>query len=223
MNYLAHILLSGDNPDCQVGGLLGDFVKGPLRGELPAPIEAGIKLHRAIDTHTSHLPAIRRLYPLFEAPWRRYAGIIIDIAFDHFLAKDWQHYHPRPLESFCTEFYRYLACQQALLPPDALHFSQRAPKTGWLESYADAEVMATVLQRVGSRLSRPVELGHSWHYVERHQACFERAFVETMAELESFAARFLIQQNMPLSSTQSRLIEAQIRGKTASICHNPEP
>lgn len=215
MNYLAHLLLSGDNPDCQVGGLLGDFVKGPLRGEFPVPIEAGIRLHRAIDSQTTQIPAIRRLYPLFERPWRRYAGIIIDIAFDHFLAKNWQHYHRLPLDHFCTHFYRHLASQQALLPPGALHFSKRAPEIGWLESYADATVMSAVLQQVGSRLSKPVELGRGWQYVEVHQACFERAFAETMTELNRLAACFLTRENLSLSCAQSKDIEAAKKGKIA--------
>ncbi len=209
MNYLAHLLLSGDNPDCQVGGLLGDFVKGPLRGDYPAAIEAGILLHRAIDARTAQLPAVRRLYPLFETPWRRYAGVIIDITFDHFLANDWPRYHPHSLVSFCTDFYKHLARQQALLPPGALYFSQRAPEVGWLESYADATMLGTILHRVGSRLSKPLDLSPGWLYVERHHACFESAFAETMEALNRYAAGFLARENMPLTSIQAMLVKAR--------------
>lgn len=208
MNYLAHLLLSGENPDCQVGGLLGDFVKGPLRGDYPAPIEVGIRLHRAIDTRSAQLPAIRRLYPLFEAPWRRYAGIIIDITFDHFLANHWRRYHPCSLASFCNGFYQQLAKQQALLPPGVLYFSQHAPKVGWLESYADEALLGTILDRVGSRLSKPLDLGHGWLYVERHYACFESAFTETMDELNHFAAGFLARENVPLNQLKATDIKA---------------
>ena len=86
MNYLAHILLSGDNLDTQVGGLLGDFVKGPLQGQYPESVEEGIFLHRQLDAFTDAQPEVRNLIRTFSTQWRRFAGIIIDIVFDHLLA-----------------------------------------------------------------------------------------------------------------------------------------
>ena len=87
MNFLAHILLSGSRSDMQIGGFLGDFVKGPLRGEFPPEIEAGIQLHRSIDAHTDSLPALQALRALLPLEWRRYNGILSDVLYDHFLAR----------------------------------------------------------------------------------------------------------------------------------------
>ncbi len=191
MNYLAHLLLSGSDLDRQVGGLLGDFVKGPLRGEYLAEIEQGITLHRQIDSLTAHLPAITQLYSLFQPPWRRYAGIVIDIAFDHLLAQRWGQFHPTPLPEFCTNFYRHLASHRQRLPERAQQFSDRAPRIGWLESYANPDLMSTVLDRVGGRFRRPVELGQCWALVQAHEQVFTQAFDTTMIELRLFSQAFI--------------------------------
>ena len=191
MNYLAHLLLSGSHLDRQVGGLLGDFVKGPLRGDYLLAIEQGITLHRQIDSLTARLPAITQLYSLFEPPWRRYAGIVIDIAFDHLLAQRWQHFHPTPLPEFCTTFYHHLAFHRQNLPERAQQFSDRAPRIGWLECYADPEMMGIILDRVGGRFRRPVELGQCWPLVQTHKQVFDQAFDNTMVELRAFSQAFI--------------------------------
>ena len=191
MNYLAHLLLSGPNLDMQVGGLLGDFVKGPLTGVYPEHIEQGIRLHRHIDTLTARLAPVSQLYPLFESPWRRYAGIVIDIAFDHFLALRWPHFHTQPLAQFSTTFYRHLSHHRPHLPERAQQFSDRAPQIHWLESYVDPNIMPTILDRVGERFSRPVPLGACWHTVQANRPCFDRAFNETMPALTLFAENFM--------------------------------
>lgn len=191
MNYLAHLLLSGPNPDTQVGGLLGDFVKGPLKGDYPDDIEQGIRLHRQIDTLTAHLPAMTQLNRLFENPWRRYAGIVVDIAFDHLLAERWQDFHALPLPEFCADFYQHLSSHRHRLPEGAQQFCDRAPGLGWLESYADPDIMATILNRVGTRFQRPVALEDCWHVVQTNRDHFNRAFDQAMAELSLFAESFL--------------------------------
>ncbi|HLS97517.1 MAG: ACP phosphodiesterase [Porticoccaceae bacterium] len=183
MNYLAHLLLSGPDRDMQVGGLLGDFVKGPLRGELPARVEQGIRLHRHIDTltdsHPSFMAATRRL----PGEWRRYRGILLDIYFDHLLACRWDDYHAASLEEFCGCFYRHLARHREILPPRALHFSRVAPQVAWLESYRAGERLPTMLDNVGRRLSRPVPLGEAWPALEQDRPFLEQAFETLMADL----------------------------------------
>ena len=169
MNYLAHILLSGDNLDTQVGGLLGDFVKGPLQGQYPETVEKGIALHRSLDVYTDAQPEVQNLIRTFSPQWRRFAGIILDIAFDHVLTTRWQEYHSLSLDHFCQRFYRHLNTCQAWLPTRAQHFSQRAPGIRWLQSYADKALIPIMLNRVGERLRRPVPLGDAWpEIVDRH-------------------------------------------------------
>lgn len=191
MNYLAHLLLSGPSLDRQVGGLLGDFVKGPLQGAYPPPIEQGILLHRQIDSVTNRMPQVTNLCTLFAPPWRRYAGIVIDITFDHLLAQHWHKHHPRTLDEFCAVFYQHLRLHHNSLPEPARQFSIRAPGLRWLESYADADVVPVILHRVGQKLRKPVALGEAWPLVLAHKDYFMEEFNSVMAELTIFAQRFI--------------------------------
>ena len=185
MNYLAHILLSGDNLDAQVGGLLGDFVKGPLRGQYPETVEAGIALHRKLDVYTDAQPEVQELVRTFSPQWRRFAGIVLDIAFDHVLATRWQAYHSLSLDDFCQRFYRHLDTCQAWLPARAQRFNQRAADIRWLQSYADQALIPLMLNRVGERLRRPLPLGEAWpEIVDRHEEV-EQVFSIVMARLLS--------------------------------------
>jgi acyl carrier protein phosphodiesterase len=190
MNYLAHLLLSGDNLDRQVGGLLGDFVKGPLTGAYPLDIQQGIVLHRKIDSLLAKLPCVTQLLPLFEGPWRRYAGIVIDIAFDHLLALHWHRHHPQPLSTFCGAFYQHLHFRRNLLPENAREFCQNAIQMRWLESYVDAELMPIILDRVGSRFHQPIRLGDAWEKVADNREIFEDALSLTVVELKPFAQAY---------------------------------
>lgn len=183
MNYLAHILLSGPDPNVQIGGLLGDFIKGPLSGQYPARVEQGIALHRKLDAYMDQLPEINALLQLFPRPWRRYGGIVIDMSFDHLLASQWKQFHPQDLSAFCHYFYRHLASHRQWLPARAQHFCDRAPIIGWLESYAHAETIPTALGRIGERFRKPVPLAETWPVFIQHRNNFESTFADTMALL----------------------------------------
>lgn len=190
MNYLAHLLLSGPDRDVQVGGLLGDFVKGPLRQELPAAVEFGIRLHRKIDVITDHQPEFLAAAAVVPPHWRRYRGILLDIYFDHLLATRWDDFHPRPLAEFCQDFYTQLAIHHASLPPRARHFCEVAPRVQWLESYARQELMPTIYDNVGKRLRRPIPLGDAWPELENERDFLNHAFDGLMLELLDFAENY---------------------------------
>lgn len=183
MNFLAHILLSGSEPDIQVGGLLGDFIKGPLKGQYPTQVEQGIRLHRHLDAHMDELADMHDLLALFPKPWRRYAGIIIDITFDHFLARDWQNFHQQDLNNFCQTFYAHLKTHRDWLPENARYFCDRAPLIGWLENYTDADIIPDVLNKVGGRFRKPMPLADAWPIILQHQSDFEQGFTGIMMSL----------------------------------------
>lgn len=190
MNYLAHLLLSGPDPDWRLGGLLGDFVKGPLRGERPAAIEAGIRLHRRIDATTDDHPAYRDSLALLDPHWRRYAGIVLDIWFDHLLNRQWSRWHPQPLEEFCDQCWRDFHARSRYIPPRALAFMQRAEEYKLLESYGDPAVIRRALERVGLRLRRPVPLHRVLPELCAAESALERNFERLFTDLNREAARF---------------------------------
>jgi acyl carrier protein phosphodiesterase len=99
MNHLAHVLLAGDDEALQLGGMLGDFVRGqPDPALFPAPVIRGIRLHRAIDSYTDGHPEVLAAKASLPPPYRRYAGILLDMWFDHLLARDFSHWSAQPLE-----------------------------------------------------------------------------------------------------------------------------
>lgn len=189
MNFLAHILLSGPEPDLQIGGFLGDFVKGPLRGHYPAAVEAGIQLHRSIDAYTDTLPALRELRHLLPPHWHRYSGILSDVLHDHLLAQHWERYHSEPLDVFCRRFYRTLAAQQHLLPSNAQRLSQLGLTHPWLQNYSQRETIEEVLIHIGTRLRRPVPLQEALQHIEPHMALYQQVFEGVFPALQVFAIR----------------------------------
>ncbi|MDG1165917.1 MAG: ACP phosphodiesterase [Porticoccaceae bacterium] len=186
MNYLAHIALAGDNPEHQVGGLLGDFVRGPLRGQYSPAIQAGIYAHRKLDHYVDQQPEIRLFLQRFESPMRRYAGIVADVFYDHLLACDWHQYYQQPLDGFCQDFYRHLGNFGHDLPPRAQMFLERAPSIGWLEGYAEADHLPMILQRTGQRLRRPVALEEALPIIEQHKSAIAEEFHQLYPRLQTF-------------------------------------
>ena len=156
MNFLAHLCLANGDPGLMMGGLIGDFVRGrwALRA-FPEPIRQGIVLHRYIDKCTDRSPVIKNLRPLFPREFRRYAGIIIDLAFDHELAINWWRYMPGSLERFDLEARDLLREHDEWVPEKLTGFMEYADRHGLFSSYRETEVVLNALTGIGTRLSRP--------------------------------------------------------------------
>lgn len=187
MNYLAHLFLSGDEPQAMIGGLLGDFVKGPLRGEYPTEIERGIALHRAIDAWVDDQPEMLVAIQRFHPPFRRFGGVIVDVCYDHLLATRWSDHHPLPLGNYAEAFYRQLQHHYNLLPERAQRFADTAPKHRLLENYANAGAIELALNRISRRLKRPVNLAGAMPSINQYWPNLEREFEALFPRLCHFA------------------------------------
>lgn len=152
MNYLAHFHLARAHDDWLVGALLGDYVKGPLRGELPAGWEEGIRLHRKIDAISDRHPLRGQLASALPPEWRRYAGIVLDVCCDHWLSQQWDTWHPQPLPQFAAEVYRVLQRHHDTLPDSSRRFAQRLCDYDMLNGYRDWDAVPATLRRIGTRL-----------------------------------------------------------------------
>ncbi|MEE1895914.1 acyl carrier protein phosphodiesterase [Metapseudomonas otitidis] len=188
MNYLAHLHLGGPAPHQLLGSLYGDFVKGPLDGRWPQGIEAGIRLHRRIDLFTDTHPLVRDARALFPAARRRVSGILLDLFFDHCLARDWADYAEVPLPTFTGQVYRVLA-DQAVLPGALARIAPRMAEQDWLGSYRDFDTLAAVMGGMSRRLSRPELLAGGFdELAERYQPLSDH-FRRFYPELQRFAAQ----------------------------------
>ena len=165
MNYLAHLHLGGPAPEQMLGSLYGDFVKGRLEGRFAEQVQAGIQLHRRIDAFTDRHPVVLQAVGRFPAARRRYAGIIVDVFFDHCLARHWRDYSPQSLDEFTAEVYQVLA-RESELPGRLAAIAPVMIAEDWLGSYRDFRVVGQVLQGISRRLSKPEGLAGAIHEVQ---------------------------------------------------------
>ena len=130
MNFLAHALLAGDADPDRVGGLLGDFVKGLLPAGLPPALASGVALHRAIDSYADRHPAFIASRSRISATRRRVSGVLVDLFYDHLLARDWADYRTDSLDAYCAGLYAALQGHRDVLPDPANAVASRM-QAGW--------------------------------------------------------------------------------------------
>lgn len=192
MNYLAHLHLGGQQPEQLLGSLYGDFVKGPLQGRFPLPLEAAIRLHRQIDVYTDSHPLVLEALARFPRERRRYAGIILDVFFDHCLAVHWRDYNDQPLEQFTGRFYQVLTMQPDL-PGRLAQIAPSMAADDWLGSYREFAVLEQVFRGIARRLSRPEGMDGAMAEVEVLYEPLMEDFRSFYPELQAFARKALTQ------------------------------
>lgn len=191
MNFLAHAWLAGPEPADRLGGVVGDFVKGPLPAGLPAELAAGVALHRRIDSYAETHPAFKRSRARVSPARRRVAGIMVDMFYDHFLARHWSRYSPEPLEAFAAGLYRLMAENRSLLPERFAGIFPAMAAEDWLTSYRDADTVGLVLDRMARhRLSRPNTLQGGGEELLAEYGGFEADFEDFCADALAFAEAF---------------------------------
>ncbi|CDF93317.1 MULTISPECIES: ACP phosphodiesterase [unclassified Pseudomonas] len=190
MNYLAHLHLGGTGREQLLGSLYGDFVKGPLQGTYDPRIEAGIALHRRIDQYTDRHPLVDTALSRFSTVRRRYAGIVLDVFFDHCLARDWALYGDGALADFTSRVYRVLA-DEPQLPGRLAHIAPYMAADDWLGSYQEFEVLGQVLRGISRRLSRPEELAGAMEELIRLYEPLSEDFRLFYPQLQAFATNHL--------------------------------
>ena len=139
MNYLAHVFLQRASPELLIGGLLGDFVKGSQGARFSSGVQAGIVLHRAIDRYTDGHATVRASGALISPARRRFAGVLVDVFYDHFLAHHWTRYSAQPLQDFTQQAYTTLAAQAADYPERLQRILPFMHAQDWLASYVHIE------------------------------------------------------------------------------------
>jgi acyl carrier protein phosphodiesterase len=189
MNYLAHLYLSEPTEAAWLGSLLGDFVKGPLDGRYGEDITRAITLHRKIDSFTDTHPVVLRSKSRISAGRRRYAGIMMDMFYDHFLAKYWREFHDEPLDEFTARIYAILGRQHAMLPERLQRMAPNMAQWNWLASYAQVHSIHAALDRMGLRLKRENRLLNSADELVEHYGELEADFRAFMPQVLQFAKR----------------------------------
>jgi acyl carrier protein phosphodiesterase len=186
MNFLAHLYLSGDDPELLVGNLMGDFVKGRLEGRFPPGIERGIALHRRIDSFAAgnhnFLLSKRRIEPSFGL----YRAVLVDLYYDHFLAIDWNEYAEVAFPRFVANAYGLVSANSGTLP-ERLRRIVPLLFEEWLPSYREIAGIELALGRMSARLVRPNPLGEGGAELRRNYRELHEDFRGFFPELQRLA------------------------------------
>ncbi|RLQ20970.1 DUF479 domain-containing protein [Seongchinamella sediminis] len=190
MNYLAHFQLAWPQEGLVVGALEGDYRKGPLDGALPDAIEQGVRLHRAIDAFTDQHPLMAQLRREFAAPLRRYAGILIDLSFDHYLSRHWTDYSDQQQADFHRSVYASLQRNRHHLSPPAQRMYARMRQHDLLGRYGEWETIPATAARIGERFRRGNPFLQAGDQLEPVRQRLELGFREFYPEVVEFCFRF---------------------------------
>lgn len=192
MNHLAHAWLAMPDDDIVLGGLMADFLRGPVDPQLPHGVRIGIALHRAIDSYTDAHPDIVAARRLFEPPYRRYAGILIDVWFDHLLARNWALHACGSLASFSHQVDHLLAARDAELPPRMQDFARYMRQHALPGAYRDVRMIEQVFNGLSRRLSRDNPLANALPLVAERSWALGRCFARFFPELAAFSAEEVV-------------------------------
>jgi acyl carrier protein phosphodiesterase len=194
MNWLAHVFLSEPDVECRLGNLLADLVKGKARQGMSPRFRRGLACHQAIDAFTDYHPVVDRSKARIGEPHRRFAGILVDIFYDHFLAHDWDRYAPVPLDTFTADLYASFRAYPIDLPDDARSALTRMMEDDRLGSYREVAGIESTLRRLSvrlaERLQRPFALEGAIRDLTTHAAEFAGDFAEFFPQLQAHVERW---------------------------------
>lgn len=196
MNYLAHFLLSGDDEELRLGNLLGDLVKGRVEryahpGTTPR-MRTGIRLHRAIDSFVDAHPAVRRSKQRIAARYGRLSGAIVDVYYDHVLAREWHAHGTGTLPAFAEDVYRTLRVNLGRLPAEVHPLVHAMHRGDWLTGYADLAHVARALRGMAHRHVVAAGIGTAAEELEAQYDEVADDFAELFPQLQAHCATFLV-------------------------------
>lgn len=175
MNYLAHAFLSDNEPGLLVGNFIADHL-GSRYDHLPEHIAKGVILHRKIDSFTDHHPLFKESKRLFYDGFEKYSGVLIDIYFDHILARNYEDYSEKILSHHSQEIYRTYQDHISHLPKSSVQFLEYVLRNDIYNAYATEEGIEKVLYHLSHRINHGVRLDGSMTIFRKHQDELEQNF-----------------------------------------------
>jgi acyl carrier protein phosphodiesterase len=187
MNYLAHLLISEINSVSLTGGLLGDFVKNSEILHLSDRIRMGIDLHKKIDMYTDAHPIFISSKRLIKTERRRFSGILIDVFYDHFLAKNWDLYNSFNFSSFIDYAHESIRLDIKELPETTCGRLESMISSDVLRSYKEVKGIESALIRISKRISRENLIQDGMKDLEQNYEKLEKNFLNFFPDVISFS------------------------------------
>lgn len=194
MNYLAHVFLSGTETDLMIGNFIADAVRGKQILTFPETIRKGILLHREIDAFTDSHAIVAKTKDRLRPEYGKYAPVIADMYYDHFLAANFKAYSKTDLHTFTADIYTILQEHWELLPERVKFFLPHMMKHNWLLSYAEINGIKQALTGLSKRTTfasgmetAALELENNYHF---YAAEFEQFFPELITFTQNWLTAF---------------------------------
>jgi len=193
MNYLAHIYLSGTNDLLKIGNFMADSIKGHDYEKFDSEIKKGILLHRHIDSFTDMHPIYRQSKHRLHEKYSHYSGVIMDILYDHFLAKNWSKFSDEKLENYANDFYQLLQNNYDILTERIKGMMPYMIARNWFVSYATIAGLEMILFQMD--------------YKTKHRANMQEAIVELQDFYAEFESEFFLYFEELIISCQQKITE----------------
>ncbi len=189
MNFLAHIYLSGEDPEVQIGNFMADAVKGSSYKNFNPKVQSGILLHRFIDSYTDAHPVFRKSKSrLHGKQFGHYSGVIMDLFYDHFLAANWSEFHAKTLEIYVAEFYQVISQYKETTPERTQHLIPYMISQNWLLQYQSIEGLNTILSQMNRRTKGRSNMDQAAEELQRHYHLFEMEFFDFFKMIQKEAS-----------------------------------
>lgn len=186
MNFLAHLYLSGDSDEIAVGNFISDYVKGQEYKSYPPQIQKGILLHRKIDGFTDSHPIVRQSKAYFAPRYHKYAGVIVDVLYDHFLATEWNKFSDYEFDAFVLDVHNLLKNNSEYIPEGVKRFLPYFIRNNWLISYKQLEGLESVFIGMPKGTSLPDESAFAMKVIRDKYKYLRRDFLEFFPQIKIY-------------------------------------
>ena len=191
MNYLAHLFLSGDDPDLLVGNFIGDAVKGNQHRDFPPAIARGILLHRFIDDFSDHHPLALKTRKRLRSDFGLWSPVITDMFYDHFLAANWSDFSNEDLETYTEKTYDLLNSYKKFFPENMKMLLHYMSKSNWLLNYSKIEGIERSLNGMASRIESENNLQQAGEELRENYDLYKADFLEFFPKIQNAVAEDL--------------------------------
>lgn len=187
MNHLAHLFLAPDSELHRVGSLMGDFARGLDESRLPDATLQGLRHHRAVDAFTDQHPEVIASKSLFSSQRRRFAGVALDILYDHYLLRHWARFSDVDPHEFIPQVYEELRANRDLMPATMQSVTENIVRFDWFDSYRELSNIGFALDKVAGRIRFRNNFSGMIYEIREHDRELEARFLAFFPELQEFA------------------------------------
>lgn len=195
LNFLAHIYLSADDDDIKIGNFLGDYVKGRLNklsnAQYSPGIIKGMVLHREIDFFTDNNSIVRQSIDRLQPKYHKFSGIVIDMFYDHILAKNFHQYSEISLEKYAQNFYELLEKRKSEIPEPMERMVKSMVTRNWFVGYKSFEGIEWALTGISKRLSFESGIEYATEDLRKDYDLYEAEFKVFFSEIINHCHVFL--------------------------------